>query len=1172
MQRNRLFYWGVSGLTLALLLLLQLALGSGSRPVSVAPGQNAVPLFEQYLAAHEGEGEAEETGEGGAAAMRGMFEYWQMFLQNEKHEIPPDALTKALGQIAMMRQAQSRVSAKGADLSRTAWAWLGPANIGGRVNTIAFLPSDASKVWVGTAGGGIWKSQNAGASWAVVDDFLANLSVTSLVINPATPTTMYAGTGEAYSGGQTRGAGVFKSTDGGVIWTQLASTTGTDWYFVRRLAISPDGATLLAATSMYYSNVPAGIWRSTDGGTTWTQTFLLPNGNSMDDVKFHPTDSSQAVAGSHEGGIWRTADGGVTWQGGTYTGAGRIELAYAPSNPLIVYANVDKTKGQLWKSTDGGANWASVNTTAQYLGTQGWIHTAVWVDPTNANTVVVGGLDLWRSTNGGATLTKISRWQAGPPSGSTSAHADQKVIVSPPGYNGTSNKLLYVGNDGGVFRTQDVLAVQEEAGWENLNTNLGVTQFYGFAVNSANVVVGGTQDNGTLRFNGDPMRWTPMFGGDGGYAAADPADPKYLYGEYTNLTIHRSGNGGDWQAEDIYGEYWKYDATNGWQKATTTSPIADAGKNTANFIAPFILDPNNSNRMYGGGQSLWRTNNVKNAMGAGGPDWLAVKAATPGNNITAMAVAPGNADRVWVGHRGGEVFLTTNGTDASPTWNQMGGGTLPARAVTRIVVDPANANTVYVTFGGFSPDNIWRSPDNGGNWTSFTGTGVKLPEIPVYDLKINPTNANWFYAATELGVFTSEDGGANWAAMNDGPANVRVTELVLQSNTLYAGTFGRGIYKAALTGVTPTCYTLSLAALPAANGEALQTPPPNCNTKYTAGTVVQVQATPKAGFGFVSWSGDASGVAGKISVTMDGDKSITANFSAVTVCYTLGVSVAPNEGGAVTQTPAADCNNGTQYTAGTTIYLTGTANPGYAFGGWSGAAVGNDPNRSVMLDSDKTITATFATPAPNDGIGAAITVGGSFKLFLPLIIKGSPTTNAQSGGGWFTSHRPRPAAVAVVYDGFIDTTNSTGTAGDPLTCEAGAGTHSVWYIYNATANGLLTLDTTGSNYDTTLMVFSGTVNNLVALECDDDTEDDGASYDDYDPLSEEEFYDPETDDIAQDQFAKLTITVQTGVTYYIYIADATEPGVFAEDNPPDETDFVAQGGLLHLRVTFDPVN
>lgn len=717
-------------------------------------------------------------------------------LQDEKGDIPLDGLMRGVAQAKAMVQSAA-TGPSGGGISRLAWTWLGPGNIGGRIRSIVISPINTNAMWVGSVSGGIWKTTDGGATWQVVDDFMANLAVSTLVMNPVTPSIMYAGTGEGfYNADGIRGAGVFKSSDGGTTWAQLASTAGANWQYVNRLAFSPNGSTLLAATR-------SGTWRSIDAGLSWTQVITL----ETLDVNFDPTNNLKAIASGNYGRVWYSTNGGATWTPASGITSGRVELAYAPSAPSIVYASVNAASGSIYSSTNGGQSYALVSTGSNYLGTQGWYDNIIWVDPTNPNTLIVGGIDLWRSTNGGNTLTRISQWQSAP---TFSAHADHHAIVNDPNFNGASNKTVFFGNDGGLYKTSDVYAVALTSGWQELNNNLGITQFYGAAGNAnSGVIIGGTQDNGTPRYGGGTETWSTMFGGDGGYNAADPTDSNYFYGEYVYLNIHRSSNGGT-SSDYISGQYWNGSA---WAWKSAPYRIDDAQLNQANFIAPFILDPNNANRLLAGGGSLWRTNDAKTTnTTTTGPTWASIKAST-GSNISAIAVAASNSDVIWVGHNNGDVYSTTNGTAITLTWTRADLGTpnLPGRQVTRITIDPANPQKVYVTFGGFSADNVWRTINGGATWSDITGSGLTgLPDVPVRSLVINPNNSNWLYVGTEVGIFASEDGGTTWTVPQDGPANVSVDELFwLNSKTLIAATHGRGLYKAVLDTVLSGSATVS---------------------------------------------------------------------------------------------------------------------------------------------------------------------------------------------------------------------------------------------------------------------------------------------------------------------------------------------------------------------------
>ena len=720
-------------------------------------------------------------------------------LRDDRGAVAPDGLIRAKRHVAAMRAARAqRVRDRGAvesvqmqgtietaggepfalsaPLTRDGWTWIGPGNVGGRVRAVVVHPSQTGTMFAGSVSGGIWKSTNGGAGWAPVNDFMANLAVTSLVFQPGNPLIMYASTGEGFGNADAvRGAGIFKSTDGGTTWTQLPATATPAFYYVLRLAISPDGRVLLAGTV-------SGLYRSADGGATWSE----PAGPyAVLDVDFHPSDSRRAVAGDRSGQAWYTTDGGRTWSQawlppdtGT-VGSQRVEIAYARSDPAVVYAVVDRSYGALFRSVDGGATFAETFRSGYVElleNNQGWYDLALWVNPRDRNDLLVGGVNLYRSRDGGVSFTQVST--------TPGLHADQHVIVEHPRFDNAGNRVLYIGNDGGVYKVPDLATLTSADGGQfvELNNNLGVTQFYGAAGNSiTGAIVGGTQDNGTLLFTPEAGSegWESMFGGDGGVSAADPYDPSHFYGEYVYLQLHRSADGGR-SASFIF------------------SGLGDAGRR-ANFIAPFVLDPNRPRRLLAGGQSLWRTDDAK----ATDPVWRAIKGGWGSNYISAIAIAPGNADIVWVGHNNGELYRTLNGTAATPSWKRMDPSAFPNRFLSRITIDPLNHATVYVAFGGFEDGNLQRTTDGGATWADATGIGATgLPHVPVRDLEIDPTDSHVIWAGTEVGVFTSADRGATWDVTQDGPANVSVDELFVLNGHLYAVTHGRGLFRHALGGGT----------------------------------------------------------------------------------------------------------------------------------------------------------------------------------------------------------------------------------------------------------------------------------------------------------------------------------------------------------------------------------
>jgi hypothetical protein len=357
-------------------------------------------------------------------------------------------------------------------------------------------------------------------------------------------------------------------------------------------------------------------------------------------------------------------------------------------------------------------------------------------------------------------------------------HPDEHCIVPDPGFNGTSNKKVYVCNDGGIFRTDDITTAGTSSGWVNLNHGYQTTQYYGAVGNgTTGLIYGGLQDNGSLTLPGTSSTANLTFGGDGGFTVIDSTDENYAYGEYTSLQLHRTTNHGA-SAQYI------------WQG------LPDAGTN-ANFIAPFILDPNNQSRMLAGGRSIWRSDNVKTGNP---PSWVSIRPAGS-DVISALAIAESNSNIIWAVQNDGKIYKTNNGLDGVPIWQTIDDNAspnpLPNRYPTRIVIDKDNPNIVIVAFGGFNDGNLQRTIDGGQNWADITGTGTSgLPFAPIRGVARHPSDPNSLYVGTDVGIFASADKGLTWSTMNEGPASVAVDELTFMKNstTLLAATHGRGVW------------------------------------------------------------------------------------------------------------------------------------------------------------------------------------------------------------------------------------------------------------------------------------------------------------------------------------------------------------------------------------------
>ena len=790
-----------------------------------------------------------------------------------------DGLVNALAQRSAL---VARFRLKAAGIAPSAWTTIGPSNIGGRIRSIVTHPTDPNLLFVGSVSGGIWKSTDAGASWAPVNDFMPNVAIDTLVRDPSNPQRMYAGTGEV-AGDGIRGFGAFVSTDGGSTWPQLGGTVPdpttqqSDFYYISRIAVHPTNSDIvLIATSGLYCN-SGGVYRSTNATSvnpTWTLVYSI----AARDVKFDPNNGNNVIVGEGSHCVpptYTTYDGGAvaysTDAGTSFTRVpldtttkGRVEVAWAPATSGLAVAVTEGSGGRFWASTDSGRSWALNSQTGDGAD---WYTNTVWVDPTDSQRIVVGGFQFYRGdgpanwwiTNAAVPWTRINDW-----TNPASVHADDHAIVNASNYNGTSNRVVYVGTDGGLYKSADIAAhdgVNFTAYWSNLNNGLQITQFYSGAGKSgyaggSTLVVGGSQDNGCLKAPASGLSWSNFFYGDGGVTAVDPVDPNFYYCEYINASVNRATTGGF--AAPICGG--PNPITEGLQDAA--NGCGASATNEANFIAPFVLDPNNFNTMLVGAKSLWRSLDVKAAT----PDWFVVKGPDPAANnyISAVAVTPGYSDMVWVGYNQGQVYCTSNGTASSPTWTKV-----TALSATRMVLRiMAEENRVFVTYGGYNAGNVMELTVPGQSTPSqlcqasptVTDLSSNLPQAPVRSIVRNATNANWFYVGTDVGVFDSTDGGVSWNANDDGPGTVATDQLFwLDSATLVAATHGRGMFKAtvsvasapsvvtqAASGITTTGATLNDIVY--SNGASTTvTFQYGLTTTYAAGTATAAQSPLPAG-------------------------------------------------------------------------------------------------------------------------------------------------------------------------------------------------------------------------------------------------------------------------------------------------------------------------------------
>lgn len=686
---------------------------------------------------------------------------------------------------------------------------LGSGNVSGRITGIAVDPTNANSIYVTPAGGGVWKTTNGGTSWTALTDNQATLSMGAIAVAPSNPSKVYAGTGEANNSADSNyGLGILVSGDGGTTWS-LANGPGnifsTNRLVISQISVHPTNANTAYAAAATAGlngthNGGTGIYQTTDGGSTWTNVTQA-NGKdstySWTAVVVDPNNPSiiyaalgYAKSSSTNNGIYRSTDGGSTWSllGNAPSGnaTGRIALAVAPSatttgGHVLYVAMVDPSNSNailkyfLRSDNADAATPTFIDLTAgtpNFLATQGWYDIVIGVDPANAANVYASGcIDfntndklVIRSTTSGATWTDITTIDKLTP------HTDSHAMA----FDSSSRMLL--GNDGGLYRYDP----SGTGSWTGLNGNLGSIQFEGIGLHPTNpaIAIGGCQDNGTEVYNGS-LVWNETDGGDGGFAKfsqtnGNRAYHQLPYASFGDNFFRRSEDGG-----------------NTW--TTKTSSISADG-NKQNFYAPFVVDPGNGNRVLYGTNRVWETT-------TGGDSWNNISNVNTngfnngGKNVDAIGLTPSDVNTIYAstggtGAASSQIFVTTNhGT----SWTECNLGV--AGRVNDLQVDPHNAQTAYAvvnTFNGTS-GQVFRTTNGGGNWTNITGN---LPAKPVWSLQIGSASGTC-YVGAEDGVYATTSGGSTWTRFGGGLPNGQVYQIELNPRLgiLGAATHGRGMWE-----------------------------------------------------------------------------------------------------------------------------------------------------------------------------------------------------------------------------------------------------------------------------------------------------------------------------------------------------------------------------------------
>jgi len=678
--------------------------------------------------------------------------------------LPFDAFAKAVQQKKMMTRDRMDINSP---TSLTGWISVNPTGmfysrtnnnfIAGRTNSIAFHPTNPNIFYIAAAQGGVWKTTDGGVNWTVLTDTLGSIASGDIILDPSNPDILYYGTGELnYSSDSQYGDGVYKSTNAGMSWFKIATSAqiGTR---TGKMVID-----YVNTNNIYLAGIN-GIFKSTNAGLTWTNQLFL-NSTSLIIDPVNPQ-ILYASSGNVQSQIFKTSNGGTNWTlltNGLNTSNGRrTQLAISPDNPNYIYASIASTTGSLlglYRTTNGGDLWTNQNSTTNYMSSQGWYDNAVTVVPGDPNKVIVGGLDIYRSTNGGVTLTKMTVWSTS--SQSDFAHADIHYLS----YKGS---VLYCCSDGGVYISPD-----DAETWTDLNMNMSTLQFQSADYDPTNpqFMYGGTQDNNKQTSTDGGLFWNQRTTGDGGYTIVDPVNTNFVYGQYVNGSIQRSANFG----------------------AGFTN-ITPSGSTGGLFYNPYEMAPGDHNTVVFGRADVWKTSGVQTASTSTGWTQIATTGDI-GGSVSAIGISNTNTDKIYIGTSNGRIHVTTNN---GANWSSQTG--FPY--ISDFWVDRSNDEICYAAFGGANADkHVYKTTNGGTNWFSIS---TNLPNIGTNSIVIKETNPKMIFVGTDLGVFRSTNDGVSWTSFNTDFPNVEVYDLKYKEGPkiLMAATHGRGCFTFDIDGI-----------------------------------------------------------------------------------------------------------------------------------------------------------------------------------------------------------------------------------------------------------------------------------------------------------------------------------------------------------------------------------
>ncbi len=647
--------------------------------------------------------------------------------------------------------------------SSGSWTPIGPfgSPIGGdagRTTFIRFHPNDANTIYAGTPVGGLWVTNNGGISWTTNTNSLSVIGCADIAINPTNTAVMYLATGDPET--DNASIGILKSTDAGLTWLPTGLTYSVaQQKNIDRLIMNPlNSNVLLAATS-------SGIYRTNDAAITWS---LVKSGN-FKDIEYKPNDTATVYAVTTSS-FFKTTTGGnnpASWTTTPLTGGSfnRLCVSVTPANSSYVYVLASKSAdngfGGLYRSTNSGTGFTLMSNSPNIFdwspdgsdaGGQGWYDLACGVSPTNENELVCGGVNTWRSLDGGASWNLFTHWYGG--GGAAFIHADVHAIEYQTG------SKIFMGNDGGVYATNN-----GGSNWSSLNAEMNIAQSYriGQSAITSNYLISGHQDNGTNLLNGST--WEEIYGGDGADCFVDWSNNNNLVASYVQGDYQRSSNGG-----------------------ISWASISTGLTGNAAWVAPIIQSPNVSTTYYCGYQQVYKSLNK-------GTTWTQMGSIAGSPTILFLAAAPSNS-LVLYAASASSLYKTIDG---GTSWTNITFG-LPVSSaqITRVAVDNSSANTVFVTFSGYSANNKVFSSFNGGS--SWNNISAGLPNLPVNCVVHHKNTNGGIYVGTDVGVYYKDGTMSSFTPFMAGLPNTIVTDLEIfyPTKKLKAGTYGRGMWESDL--------------------------------------------------------------------------------------------------------------------------------------------------------------------------------------------------------------------------------------------------------------------------------------------------------------------------------------------------------------------------------------